>query len=354
MRHTDLERLRRLVAESYTVAIERRYGASGMERLRDLTAALDTIHEELAYELLADGLTVFSTLDPHHRPLPAATTMPVTPSRLPTLVQGRATVQVLPDHSLLLSCEEQDPMQLASDAVVYHFDGRDRFVIDGEFHDVMNVTPFPSIWGTPTFFILEDALEFYRDSIALVCDCDILADELWHDRDRRWFLRNRPEDSMQHSLWRYLRQTMRGTNRVVEVDREQPVDGRRPPDIKITWAQSKRIALIEIKWIGKSVDRSGTRISRFEPDEADANRGAQQLVDYLDANFRRAVNHQSKGYLVVFDARRRNLRLESRDLSREDALYFLLRDIAWVPDHSTRHDFETPLRCFLRPLEPAA
>jgi hypothetical protein len=148
---------------------------------------------------------------------------------------------------------------------------------------------------------------------------------------------------MQRSLWRYLRNTMRGTNRVVEIDREQPVDGRRPPDIKITWSQTKRIALIEVKWMGQSVNDVGTGISSFATDESDANEGAQQLADYLDANFRRSPQHQTKGYLVVFDARRRNLGFSTAELSYDDAMEYLMREIEWAPDHSNRHDFATPL-----------
>lgn len=350
----DLERLRGAVSADYTAALERQYGDSGMQRLRELTTALDVIHDALAYELLQGGLTVLASLDPAARPLPSETTMAVTPTRLPMLVQGRATIQVLPDGDLLLCLDPFNPLRFESAAVVYHFDGADHFVVAGAMHDVFNPTPFPSIWGTPTFFELEDALEYYRDSIALVCDCDILANELWHDPERRWILRNKPEDTMQRSLWRYLRTTMRGTNRVIEVDREQPVDGRRPPDIKITWSQTKRIALIEVKWMGQSVNELGTSISSFEPDEGDANAGAQQLADYLDANFRRAPEHQTKGYLVVFDARRRNLGFSTAELSYDDAKYYLMRDIEWVRDHSERHDFATPLRCFMKPLRPAA
>jgi hypothetical protein len=354
MKSVDLERLRGVVSSDYTAAVERQYGDIGMQRLRELTVALDVIHDALAYELLQDGLTVLAALDPAARPLPNKTTLRVTAPRLPTLVRGRATIQVLSDGGLLLSLDPLDPRVFERVAVVYHFDGADHFVVGGALHDVFNPTPFPSIWGIPTFFELDDALEYYRDSIALVCDCDILANELWHDPTRRWILRNKPEDTMQRSLWRYLRTTMRGTNRVVEVDREQPVAGRRPPDIKITWSQTKRIALVEVKWMGQSVNDTGTGISGFQPDEGNANEGAQQLADYLDANFRRAPEHQTKGYLVVFDARRRNLGFSTTELSYDDAMYYLMRDIEWVPDHSTRYDMATPMRCFVKPLRPAA
>lgn len=354
MERPDLERLRTLVEGDYAAALERAYGAVGMERLRLLATALEAIHDQLAYELMQDGVTVFATIDPAQRPLDAGTTISATVARLPSLVRGRATIQVLGYDDLLVSTDDYDPFALAEEAVVYRFDGADHFVVDGALHEVINPTPFPSLWGTPTFFELEDALEFYRDSIALVCDCDILAEELWHDSDRRWILRNSPEDTMQHSLWRYLRQTLRGKNRVAEVDREQPVAGLRPPDIKITWSETTRIALIEVKWIGASVNKPGDGLSTFVPDESDANDGAQQLAHYLDANFRRAPNHQTKGYLVVFDARRRNLRFDTTELSYEDAMYYLMRDILWEPDHATRHDFADPLRCFMQPLRPAA
>jgi hypothetical protein len=354
MRRLDLKRIRELVAQDYGAGVEEHYGEIGMQRLRQLTAALERIHEHLAYELLQDGLTVFATLEPDRRPLNSATVVPATISRLPLLVRGGATIQVLGEDELLVSLEPLDPLALAAEALVYRFDGGDHFVLGGKLQRVENLTPFPSLWGTPTFFELEDALAYYRDSVALVCDCELLAQRLWHDPQRRWILCHRPEDTLQRSLWRYLRQTMRGTDRIVEVDREVPVEGHSAPDIKVTWSQTTRIALIEVKWIGACVNAAGNRLSRFKPSERNANDGARQLVEYLEANFRRAGNHQTKGYLVVFDGRRRNLRFETEELSYEDATHFLMREIEWDPDYTARHDFATPLRCFMRPLRPAA
>jgi hypothetical protein len=349
----DLAKLRQVVAHDYTIAIEAHYADKGMAALRLLAPALDAIHEQLAYELLAGGLTVVTSLDPASRVLPTdAAAMSVDVTRLPGLVQGVATIEVLSDGSLILLPASVDPLAYADRAIVYFFDGADHFVVGDQVVSVFNPTSFPSVWGTPTFFDLGEALAHYRDRIALHCQCPHLA-SVWHDVGRRWLLRNRPEDTMQASLAQYLISSLRN-HKKIEVRREQPVGGTKPPDIKVTWTLTNRIAFIEVKWMGSSVHANEPRVS-WRPDEAEANAGAAQLVGYLTDNEPEASAYQTMGFLVVFDGRRDGVDYGTTTITREQALHYLARDVSYDPDYAElRHDFAKPYRFYMYPLHPAA
>jgi hypothetical protein len=244
------------------------------------------------------------------------------------------------------------PHLFADRAVVYYFDGADKFAVGDELLPVYNPTNFPSVWGVPTFFDLELALEHYRDRLALHCQCPYLS-KLWHDPDRRWLLTNKPEGTMQASLQQYLVSSLRA-HKKIEVRREQAVGGTKPPDIKVTWTLTNRIAFIEVKWMGASVHGSEPRVS-WRPDENEARAGAAQLVGYLEDNKPEATGYQTMGFLVVFDGRRKGVDYGATELTREEALYFLARDVTYDPDYAAdRHDFAEPLRFFMYPLQPAA
>jgi hypothetical protein len=151
----------------------------------------------------------------------------------------------------------------------------------------------------------------------------------------------------------FLVGTLRGHKRI-EVRREQPVGGLKPPDLKITWTLTNRIAFVEVKWMGASVHASEPRVS-WRPSEAEANNGAAQLVGYLIDNQAEAGGYQTMGFLVVFDGRRDGVDFDTVDISRESAFYYLAREIAFSPDYAaSRHDFARPLRFYMYPLRPAA
>ena len=104
--------------------------------------------------------------------------------------------------------------------------------------------------------------------------------------------------------------------------------------------------------MGASVNRDGEDIS-WEPGETEANKGAAQLVGYLERNAQETPQHQTMGFLVVFDARRAALTFETTELAVGDALFYSTRDVAWDPDFAAqRYDFHVPLRCFIRPRKP--
>lgn len=336
----------RLIKEFYGAKIQKAYGELGSLRLRELATALDSIHQALAYEKLTGGLTVIIALEQGVELLDPGNRVETRSVDLPAIVDHTATIQVLDGDRLQVVPESSNPLDFAKDAVVYHFDNYDYFAIDGSLERVINTTAYPSLFGTPTFFLLEDALEEYRSKQALCSQCPVLRDEVWSD-GRRWWFRNKPEDKLQESLHRFVRTTVRG---VGEVRREQIV-GTRPTDLKVTWSLTNRIAYVEIKWLGASLNKDGTKPSTSYS-ESTAKEGATQLADYLDLNKDEASLHETLGYLVVFDGRRRGLKVDRASLSRSNGYFYRTKEIEYQPPlHEARSDFARPRRFFLEPAE---
>jgi hypothetical protein len=265
-------------------------------------------------------------------------------------VEGVATIEVT-DNGLFLVATDVDWAALSNDALIYRFDGRDYLVFDGEPWEIKNSTSFPSRWRVKTFLELSESLEHYQTAVSPTCRCPFL-ESVWYDSDRRWILKNKPEETFQRSVEQHLINGLRLGR--VEIRREQPIQATKPPDIKVTWSEKNRLAFVEVKWMGASAHATEARIS-WAPDEREANKGAKQLADYLALNAAEAPEQQAMGFLVVFDARREGLEFATTTLTRADAMHYAARDVVFDPDYSAiRHDFAPPVRCFLLPLQPAA
>jgi hypothetical protein len=111
--------------------------------------------------------------------------------------------------------------------------------------------------------------------------------------------------------------------------------------------------LIEVKWLGRSTARSRTpapepTYTNYGPPRA--QEGADQLADYLDREMRHSDSTATRGYLVVFDARRRSVQGAADPLIEADAMHFANDVLNYDPDHSqSRDDFAPPVRLFLNP-----
>jgi hypothetical protein len=245
-----------------------------------------------------------------------------------------------------------DLVALAASALIYHYDsGIDRVL--GKDFDVIvpKLSPLMrSNFATPTLSSLEDALTRYARELARETQCYILADAWEGGVDGpRLVLSNKPEATMRKSLVQALRYMTRDSN----VRPEQNTDESKPVDIRIEWFGSGASALIEIKWLGKSIAAAATVSTPATYTEYHASRardGAKQLADYLDRQVRHSTATTPRGYLVVFDARRKNVSGPLDRLKQEDAMHFSARDIDYNPDYAaTRHDYAEPYRFFMNP-----
>jgi hypothetical protein len=299
-----------------------------------LLRAINDVHGVLAYELITDGLTILATLNETAEPvLPGGDSVRL--DELPGRVFGGATLQVTETGFFLWPAGPVDLTELARVAVIYRFDGADQFFLDGKLEPVFNPWQVPSVFGTPTYWDLNEALSKYATDMALQSSCLILR-ECW-ENDQRLVFGNKPEDLMRRSLYQFLRSRLRG--RRVDVRQEHNTDESHPVDIKVSWSLTARLAIIEIKWIGDS-RTSNNNILRYR--DSRAREGAKQLADYLNKEAQSAPNYLRRGYLIVYDGRR----------GEPDRRHYANVEITYEPRyHEERPDFERPRRFYLEPQQ---
>ncbi len=80
-----------------------------------------------------------------------------------------------------------------------------------------------------------------------------------------------------------------------------------------------------------------------------AREDSRQLATYLDLYHVETPDEEARGYLVVFDARRRRLSLPSTVLPAADATHFRHGEVPYEDDVISRPDFEYPIRFFCEP-----
>ena len=148
-----------------------------------------------------------------------------------------------------------------------------------------------SVFSCPTYANIDEALEIYYKEKARCSVCYII-ETVWIDKTKQ-VLNEKPEIYFQKSLYQFLTTYLRGYT----IKREQTLDDSHPVDIKATGPNLNTASLIEIKWIGDS--------EKVSYRDARANEGAEQLIGYLNASEARESNINFKGYLAVFDARRK-------------------------------------------------
>jgi hypothetical protein len=344
----DLVRMRQIVEELYVAKVDIVFGSAGMNAFRQL---LDTLTQ------------LFRTHDPWHRngslaifirpkpptdaPKPKYPTHTlVAPSSITYELDQPSLVEISDSGGLVFyNISEHDVPSLSAEAIVYVYEnGVERFYVGGQTFRIINPSSVhSSAFCRPTFSSLEAALDQYRTRVALDSSCYILQDA-WAE-PRRIFLKSKPEATMRRSLQQYLS----GCFTDAEVRPEQIVDESHPVDIKITWAETNRRALIEIKWLGRSRNEDGSLGTVYY--EGRANEGAKQLAEYLDSNKTAGPGLRTKGYLVVFDARRRGLNEQTLSLTAENGLYYQTKEITYSPAyHQMRADFALPVRFFSAPI----
>ena len=79
--------------------------------------------------------------------------------------------------------------------------------------------------------------------------------------------------------------------------------------------------------------------------------GIGRLGINLADNRQQAAKEDSRGYLVIFDCRRKGLNETDTTLAKADGFHYEKREISFTPTyHKDREDFEEPIRMFLEPV----
>lgn len=345
MTQVDLQSMRDFVAEHYATQVQRVGGDSAVAALRRAINAAVRLYDhfepphptgEWALLVPLEGAqSIVDAISPDFVQFTAAETAG---SRM----QPGCVVAALPGGVFLVwdHVKESDLKSACKQALCYRFrSGAESFELEEKVFSVQKTFAAVSVFAVPAFRDLLEALQYYDLHFCRHTQCFLLQD-IWHD-DGRLRLNNKPEATMRRSLDQYLR----GVLRDAEVRPEQNVDETHPVDIKVTWTAARRIALIEIKWVGDSVDEYGKTSTVYR--DARARSGAKQLADYLDENAEYVPGHVCRGYLVVFDARRGKI-----DSGRSDHLLsYQHTELSYDPKYDEeRTDFAPPLRFYMRPV----
>ncbi|TGL76005.1 hypothetical protein [Leptospira yasudae] len=230
-------------------------------------------------------------------------------------------------------------------AITYFYENKaECFYINGQKIEIENYLGCASTFSLH-YQHLQEALENYRIKKILHSSCSIFQ-KTWFDSTRIYF-KSAPEDLMQESLKEYLSSCMRG----VEVDRECTLGGAKPVDIKVSWKEANRAAIIEVKWLGYS--RGENSITTVYSNGR-GNDGMQQLKEYMDLANQDWPSCITKAYLVVIDGRRKGIGSTIRtSISAQDGLHFADIELDIEEDKKYFNNvigFEKPFRMFSRPV----
>jgi hypothetical protein len=347
MPNLDLSVMFEIVQQLYFHMVREQHGPVGEVILKDILKAINTLYKYVEPDSCQGPIIVFKTINEAERPIEVEGAIEVQEICAACRdLGGVFTIQLLESGRVYIwkNISPSIP-DLAACAVVYKYANRaEYFYAKEEKRCVPKLSPiFASAFAAPSFSNLESSLNYYRVSFVRYSSCPILS-EIWYD-PKRIFLKPHQESKMRKSLTHFLRVVLRDA---AEVRPEQNVDETHPVDIKVTWGFSNRIALIEIKWLGTPKYEDGHLGETYT--DYRAREGAQQLTDYLDANRPSVPTHISKGYLVVLDARRANLRPETTSLSQNQGFHYRDREIQYDPAfHLLREDFAPPIRMFVEP-----
>lgn len=358
----NLDNVQALAKMAYLSHASDAFGDKGAGAITTLLDAVKLIYQRYPPESLRGTLTVAIGMN-------TTPTAPViagwgTPSALQCYEElgtalaradsgAHCLIEIVPDRTFRFLQLEIDINlnAAASDALVYRYDnGVERILAKHHDDYVPRVSPIlSSNFADATLGGLDEAITRYTD-FALETKCRVLAN-IWEGGvdGPRLVLVNRPESIMRDSLVQALQMLLRDAN----ARPEHNTDETKPVDIRVDWFGSGAAALIEVKWLGRStaVSRKAiTGVTYTDYGPLRAQEGANQLADYLDREVRHTASTATRGYLVVFDARRKSIGGATDRLKQADAMHFANDVLKFNPDHAkTREDFAPPVRFFLNP-----
>jgi hypothetical protein len=343
----DLALMKQIYQSHFLSSITREYGEAGTIVLREIMEELHTIYRYFPPENIVNSLIIFKLFDQHNLQLGQPHDIVTKREMLSQSLASVEALQLLNNGKIALWQSLPAAIEkLADYGIVYEYnDCQEWFYAKKDKNFIPKLdTEYASMFAIPTFSNLREALLSYNAKMARYSSCKILS-EIWYDKNRI-FVKNAQEKVMRNSLTQFLKCSLRGD---VEVRPEQNVDESHPVDIKVTWRPNNNLALLEIKWLGKSIKENGDPGTEYSAKRA--RDGATQLAEYLDWNITQAPLCISRGYLIVFDFRRKASSVGMTSVDRAAGLHYLNREIDYSPHyHKCRTDFDPPLRFFIEPI----
>ena len=263
-------------------------------------------------------------------------------------------IQLFDDGNILL-WEDVDSSKIfdCPENIIYLFEAnKEKIIAKNKIFDI-TVRSFGSRYSEE-FDELELQLRNYHLHKIKNSSCPIFS-ESWAS-DRRIFFKgggkNIPEEYMQKSLHNFIKDLsiFKGNIGQFEPTREQNVNAQKPVDIIVHWEKSNRMAIIEIKWLGKSVHNGGFKSIHTN---SRANDGFKQLKEYFDLAKSDYPHKLIKCYLVIIDARRWQTNEQTTTISFKNGMYYENTEIELNNDrkyHMTYKNIQAPIRMFAEPI----
>lgn len=337
------ETLIRVLQKQFILKIDDTYGSDAVDDFKHCVSQLKKLYKVIDISQY-DSVMAFVGNYPEYQ-TPCKT---IAMDNIHSVSTKRLVVEFVDEDTLnVVQNDHFDAVVLSEKTFVYRWSANekqaDQFYIKGVLHAFSDEeTPSEgSFFAVRTYNDLDEALINYRDNVALSCKGKYLSESM---NEARLFFHPAPEENLQKALEEYLSIRLRHCT----VKREHIVDDSHPVDIIVTWQGTNHIALIEIKWIGKSLNEDGAIGVTYT--DSRANSGAAQLVHYIDNNSDSYPHHVTVGYLAVFDLRRKeNNDPYAEKLIRSNADYYKEREINYSTQYETlRTDFKKPYRFFIK------
>lgn len=238
-------------------------------------------------------------------------------------------------------------LDASSDFIAYVYENNEEhFIVNHQKIQIKNKFSCPSIFALQ-YHYLNEALLYYKNERVKTVSCEHFKKCL---ADKKWiYFKNKPEKCMQISLNEFLINRIRGIKIAI---REYNLGASKPVDVRVYWREANRAALIELKWLGQSLNDSGEIGTSYS--NGRANDGMRQIKEYIDLECGDTPSIITKGYLVVVDGRRRNISDNKvSSLSRDDGMHYAGEELNIKEElkyWETFPNIEEPIRMFVEPI----
>lgn len=266
--------------------------------------------------------------------------------------EGILAIQVFSDDRLMMWNEADETLLRNNHSVVtYIFRNNEELFIAKGNEVPISIYPFGSRFATQYFELLE-ALDDFKTSIVYRSSCPLLM-KAWFDAKLIFFAgggKDLPETHLQASLHHFLKIRLRGIRLVL---RELNVvdESGRPVDIAIYWGEANRMALLEMKWLGKSKHPDGRLSTEYT--QSHVNKGLFQLKGYLDTAHNNMPTTIIEALLVIIDGRRSHTNVHTVSVNSADGLHFEKKELPVAAGRQYFNDqpgFHRPIRMFAAPI----
>ena len=313
----------------------------------ELIKAINEIYQYIEPNHFKGKLIICITLDSSVVSIPYPKRILFDKSELITLQSKTLLIQKINNELLLWKNKTIKEIINNKNILFYFYENeKEYFYINGK---KINIEPMAGKYSvfSAYYYLLNDYLYNYSLSKIYNSSCGIFR-TAWADTKRIYF-KNKPEKIMHESLKEYLSSNVRGID--VEILSEFNLNAKKPVDIRVYWKNANRCALIEIKWLGASLDENNKKITTSYT-KSRARAGARQLKEYLDLAASDSPGIITKGYLIVIDARRKGVNKKILKIISEKNGFFYESDEIDYPDNYSKkiYNFEPPLRMFARPI----